>query len=95
MPAESLEQQIAKANRAALLLEDELLNEALEGLKAQLTAHVFETKDPRDRDRTVDLVNALGRLKGALVTYVSNGHLARRQLEELINGTREKRFGIV
>lgn len=88
--ADTLEQDISKANRASLLVNDELFVEALEGLKAELTRRVFETRDPRERDRAVDLVNALDRIRGALVTYVSRGKLAKHELDQLLARRRQR-----
>ena len=84
---------IARAQRAAELLENDVFVDALAGLKEELTARVFANSDQRERDRAIDLVNMLDRFRVALRVYVQNGKWEKNRIDELLMGKPPLRTG--
>lgn len=84
MDEAKLGEQMARASRAAQLINDEIFAEAIDGLRAQLMARWLISPDCDERERIWMSVHLVEQIRQALVTMISNGNLAQRQLEELI-----------
>lgn len=93
---DKLEQDIARAKRAELLLADETLTEAFSGLEDAFIAEwkVSPVRDTVARERLWQAVNIVGLVRTQLANYVGNGKVAQAELDQLA-GRRPKIFGIV
>ena len=81
---EQLEQDIARGNRAQILLKDDLLNGAFDRLKAEYLKK-WETANSRDvegRERLWWAVRVVNEVRSDLANMVQNGTLARVELEQ-------------
>lgn len=85
MSDDKLQSAISRGQGAKALIEDELLKEAL----AQLERDYIDAwrqsraRDTDCRERLWQAVNIVGKVRDHLVTALSNGKLAQRQLDEL------------
>lgn len=84
-----------RAQRAKDILENELFNEAIEQIEADLIKAWKATpaRDTEGRERCWTAVQQVGNLKGYFEAVLRDGQLASKQLKELAE--RPKRFGIV
>jgi hypothetical protein len=85
----------SRAQKAKDLLENELLNEAIATLEADLIRAWKATpaRDTEGRERCWTAVQQVGNLKGYLEAVMRDGQLAAAQLKSLAE--KPKRFGIV
>jgi hypothetical protein len=80
-------EQMDRGERASALLRNELLNEAFENLEEdfiQAWKH-SPVNDSQNRERLYMLCQNLSALKGYLEGIVTDGKLAKAQLDELQN----------
>ncbi len=93
-----LGEAVAKAMRVQDLLDNELLNEAFEGLEENYAAAWRATAidDFGAREKLFLAINIVGKVRDHLAVIVTNGKLAQAELKELAQtAERRKRFGIV
>jgi hypothetical protein len=86
----------SRALRARQLLDDELIQEAFDGLEAAYTAAWRSSKvDEADaREKLFMAVNLVGKVRDHLISIVSNGKLAAVELREIADtAERTKRRG--
>jgi hypothetical protein len=95
MNEDKLAQAIGKAQRAKELLENELLIETIEGLKAEFAELVFTTSDTLERERTCYARRAFDLVTARLANHVTNGNVARREMDDIVSGKKRQQFGIV
>jgi hypothetical protein len=95
MNEDKLAQAIGRSQRAKELLENELLIETIEGLKAEFAELIFTTSDTLERERTVYARRAFDLLTSRLASHVANGNLARREMDDIVTGKKRQQFGIV
>lgn len=94
MTDDKLETAIHKGARAEALLTNDVFNEAVAGLQAQLMTRWKVATDRDERERIWHCVNLTEQIRHAIVAVAGNGKLARRELELLASG-KAKRFGIL
>jgi hypothetical protein len=93
-----LDKAAAKAVRAEVLLDNELLTEAFCGLEDSYTAAWRATAidDVAAREKLFLAINIVGKVRDHLTAIVTNGKLARAELKELAQvAERRRRFGII
>ena len=92
---DQLAQDIARGHRADLLLQDELLTGAFDGLRAEYLKAWEATKynETNDRERLWQAVQIVGKVKTHLQSAVNDGKLAKAEIDSLID--RKKRFGVI
>ncbi len=93
-----LGEAVTKAMRVQDLLDNELLNEAFEGLEENYTAAWRATAidDVGAREKLFLAINIVGKVRDHLAVIMTNGKLAQAELKELAQtAERRKRFGIV
>ena len=83
---DKLHNQLNRATAAKGLLESELLNEAFQELESSYlnawrTTHI---DDDKGREKLFIAVNVVGKVKAHLQTVMSNGVLAKRELDDMI-----------
>jgi hypothetical protein len=85
MDEDALSQAAAKAARAQSLLENELLNEAFQGLEdAYIAAWRSTTIDQTaGREKLFLAINIVGKVREHLVGVVNNGKLAAAELRSI------------
>jgi len=83
-----------RAARADALMRDELLTEAFTALDRDYTKAWRETaaRDTDARERLWQAVQVVAKVRDHLGHVLTNGRLARRELDDL--AARRKRFGI-
>lgn len=87
-----------KAAQADRLLKDELLTDAFKGLEdAYLKAwRNTSIDDVAGREKLFLAINVVGKVRDHLTILVTNGKLAKAELEELARtAERRRRFGII
>ncbi len=86
---------LARRARAEELLSNELLQEAFAALEARYGEEWRTTqfRDTDARERLWQAVNVLRKVKDHLAKIVSDGRLAQREIDQLIE--RRRRFGII
>lgn len=89
-----LETAIHKGARAEALLANDVFNEAVAGLQAQLMARWKVATDRDERERIWHCVNLVEQIRQAIVTVANDGKLSRRELALMTNG-KTRRFGIL
>ena len=92
---DKLEQDIARGNRAEILLKDSLLSEAFDHLRTEYLK-AWETTAARDtdaRERLWQAVQIVGKVRTHLQSVVNDGKVARADVDALAD--RRKRFGII
>lgn len=72
----TLEQQIVRANHAAILLRDEVLQAALDETEFVWLSKWHDTNDPAVQARCHAVVHALGEVRRTLDKFVGDGQLA-------------------
>jgi len=93
-----LERAAARAARAEVLLDDEILNEAFAALEKSYIAawRATTVDDAAGREKLFLAINIVGKVRDHLAGVVANGKLARAELKELAEtAERRKRFGII
>lgn len=93
-----LDKAAAKAVRAEVLLDNELLTEAFCGLEDSYTAAWRATAidDVAAREKLFLAINIVGKVRDHLTAIVTNGKLAQAELKELAQvAERRRRFGII
>jgi hypothetical protein len=93
-----LDQAAAKALHAQELLDNELLNEAFDGLENTYTTAWRATTidDVAAREKLFLAINIVGKVRDHLAAIVANGKLAQAELKELAQtAERRRRFGIL
>lgn len=95
MSEDKLETAITRGVRAEALLKNELLAEAFARLEADYTQawRLTAARDTEARERLWQAVQVVGKARDHLVSVASNGKLAKRELDQLVE--RRKRFGIL
>lgn len=88
MSEDKLHTAIHAGHEAKRLLDDPILIKVFQSLEEQF---IWEWKtrpvlDTAGRERLWQAVNVVGLVQGMMKALVTNGHLARRDLDELING---------
>lgn len=80
-----LREDVSRAARAKDLVESEMLNEAFAELEKAYIEFWRATKveDEKGREKLFLAVNMVGKVKQHLQMVLSNGVLARRELEEM------------
>lgn len=94
----SLEGDVSRAQHAERLLSDALLAQAFDGLEADYLKAWRETgaRDTDARERLWQAIQIVGKVRTHLKSAVSDGKLARRELDDIArNGERRKIFGVV
>ncbi|MCC6779775.1 MAG: hypothetical protein IT537_24605 [Hyphomicrobiales bacterium] len=88
MTDDKLQAAIARGARAQELVRNELLAEAFAKLEADyvMAWKSWAAADTDGRERLWMAVNVLGKVRDHLVTMVTDGKLAQRQLQDLIGG---------
>lgn len=98
MSEEKLHKDAARAAQAQHLLNDDILQEAFTTLE---TAYVERWRathidDDKGREKLFVAVNVIGKVKDHLTSVVSNGAVARAELDNLAKeAERKKLFGII
>lgn len=85
MSDDRIETDIARAKRAALLIDDELLREAFATLEADYTKY-WKATDARDtdaRERIWLAMQVIGKVQGHLNAVLLNGQIAQQDLDML------------
>lgn len=98
MSEEKLHKDAARAAQAQHLLNDDILTEAFSTLEAAYIERWRETHidDDKGREKLFVAVNVIGKVKDHLTSVVSNGALARAELDNLAKeAERKKLFGII
>lgn len=91
------EERLARASRAAALLNNELLTEAFAALERDYTAAWLNTKarDTDARERLWQAMQVTGKVKSHLKTVISDGKLAQREVDDLAASEKRRLFGVV
>ena len=78
-----LRQELDRASRAQALLNDELLREAIDTLRARISDDLFSSpvRDSEGRERLWLMHRLLASVEGHLKTLVETGKMANLQLE--------------
>lgn len=99
MPDEiKLQKDAARGERAAQLLQNELLKEALDTLESDYSKALFETRihDSIGREKLFIAVNVVRKVRDHLAIAVANGKIAQSELNELADlAERRKLFGLI
>ena len=79
------DEQIALANRAKALLDDELVAGAFEALETEYIKGWRQTaaRDTDARERLWQAVQVVGKIRAHLQTIVANGKLAQREIDDV------------
>lgn len=91
------EQAITRGKRAEVLLNDTLLTEAFETLKADYIKG-WEQSAPRDsdgRERVWQAVQIVGKVKDHLMLVAANGKVSQRDIDEIAQPQKRGVFNIV
>lgn len=80
-------EQMERGEKAAALLRNEILNEAFEKLETEFVQAWKHSSvdDSQNRERLYHLCQNLSALQGYLQNIITDGKLAKAQLEELQN----------
>ena len=91
----ALNKAIERAARAEALQRDELLTEALDALDRDYVGawRATHARDTDARERLWQAVQVVAKVRDHLGRVLTNGKLARRELDDLAG--RRRRFGIV
>ena len=98
MSEEKLHKDAARAAQAQHLLSDDILQEAFTTLE---TAYVERWRathidDDKGREKLFVAVNVIGKVKDHLASVVSNGAVAKAEIDNLAKeAERKKLFGII
>ena len=95
---DQLQADIARGNRADLLLKDDLLSGAFDKLEAEYLAAWKATKynDTDGRERLWQSIQIVGKVRTHLQSAVTDGKLAQAEVDHLRTmGERKKIFGVV
>lgn len=98
MSEEKLHKDAARAAQAQHLLNDDILQEAFATLE---TAYVERWRathidDDKGREKLFVAVNVIGKVKDHLASVVSNGAVAKAEIDNLAKeAERKKLFGII
>jgi len=87
-----------QANRARILLDDPMLQEAFKTLEQAYIDRwrVTDIHDDKGREKLFVAVNVVGKVKDHLALIVSNGSVAKSALDDLAKeAERKKRFRII
>lgn len=90
-----LQRDATRAARAQSLLENDLFNEAIATIEADLVK-AWKATPPRDtdgRERCWSAIQQLGKIKGYFETVLRDGQLAKAQLKELAERPKRSIFG--
>jgi hypothetical protein len=93
-----LHQDAARASRAKLLLENELLIESFKALEAAYTEAWRNTTidDVTGREKLFLAINVVGKVRDHLNSVITNGVLAQKELDQIATlAERKRRFGII
>jgi hypothetical protein len=93
-----LQKAVNRAQKAASLLDNDLLNEAFKTLEQSYIDFWRMTKpeDSLGREKAFIAINIVGKVKDHLQKVVDNGRLAQADLNKLhADAERKKRFGII
>lgn len=94
---DNLDQDVARGKQAQALLDDPLLTESFDRLRAEYMDAWENKTEPRDtehRERFWQAVHIVGKVKAHLHSIASSGKLAQREIDDMA-GKKPKRFGIV
>lgn len=91
--AEDREITVGRANRAAALLNDELLAESFKALEEAYVQRWRSTniEDVVGREKLFLAINVVGKVQQNLNTILSNGKLAARELKDLAEEAERKK----
>lgn len=95
---DQLQADITRGHRAEVLLQDSMLAEAFEKLRADYLSAWEATKynDTDGRERLWQAVQIVGKVKTHLQSVVNDGKLAKAEVDHLRTmGERKKIFGVV
>jgi hypothetical protein len=97
MSEDKLNEALARAARAKLLLEDELLADAFDMLDREYVKAWREShaRDTDARERLWQAVQIVAKVRSHLSSAVSNGKIAQRELDGLAARERRRLFGVV
>jgi hypothetical protein len=87
----ALQRAVDRAARARTLVEDELLREAFTSLKSRYL-EAWEQSNLRDtegRERLFQAVHIIGSVQSHLNTILSNGSIAKAEIDAMIGATGE------
>lgn len=86
---------IARGKRAELLLQDELLVESLDSLKAAYIEawQVTSARDSDARERLWQAVQVVGKVKEHLGSIAANGRIAQTEIDDLAPPQKRGIFG--
>jgi hypothetical protein len=96
--AEDREITIQRAQRAAALLDDDLIKDAFKTLEESYIAAWRRTtiEDVSGREKLFLAINVVGKVRDHLQNVVNNGKLAAVELKELAEAAeRKRRFGLL
>ena len=96
--SDKLHEDSLRAQRAQQLMDDELMVEAFASLETEYIAFWKKTpvRDTDARERLWQQIRNLDLLKGHFEKIISNGKLAQKQLDDIVNlGERRKILGVV
>ena len=94
----ALQKQVNRAQKAASLQDNDILNEAFAELEKEYIAFWRQTKpeDQLGREKCYLAINVVGKVKDHLASIVANGKLAAAELNKLhADAERRKKFGII
>lgn len=93
-----LHKALSRGDRAAALLKNEMLTEAFDALERDYSTALFETK-PQDqiaREKLYLAVNVVRKVRDHLTSVISDGKMAKSQLNDLTKeAERKKLLGII
>lgn len=80
----TLEERVARAERVRNILNDELVREAFDGVRAEYAQAWEMTKEnqERERERIWLLMKTLEKVRGHLVAIVEDGKLAQNEITQ-------------
>lgn len=93
---DNLDLDVSRGNQARALLDNPILTECFETLRAEYLK-AWEATGARDtdaRERLWQAVQIVGKVRTHLNGVVSGGKLAQREIDDMA-GKKPKRFGIV
>lgn len=97
MTDDKLNEAISRGARAERLLSDDLLQEAFDILERDYIRGWRDTgaRDTDARERLWQALHVLAKVRAHLATVVSNGKLAQRELDDLVQDGRKRFFGVI
>ncbi len=89
---DKLGEDIARANRAAALLSDDLLKGAFSTLRTEYLKAWESSRynDTDGRERLWQAVQIVGKVQAQLTSYVNDGRLAQAELNQINYGLRDR-----